>query len=154
MTETEQKDAVGRIRWIRTGLLIAGLLVAVVWFIGSAGNDSASDNDINQQADTPFMTEADISDDDVVIEVTEQGFSPAEVEIAFGQRVMWINRSERFVWPASDLHPTHEEYAEFDPREPVAPGEVFGFVFERAGAWDYHDHLAPLRVGTVIVHDE
>ena len=76
---------------------------------------------------------------------------PEEVTIRIGELVIWSNEAKKQRWPASNVHPTHELYPEFDPQAPVAQGESWGFVFERAGTWRYHDHLEPLHQGVVEV---
>jgi plastocyanin len=86
------------------------------------------------------------------ISITENGFIPYEVTIRKGDSVRFINDGEDgYVWPASDLHPTHELYPEFDPREPVGPGDSWTFTFERAGTWKMHDHLKSRSRGSIIV---
>mgnify|MGYP003393172790 CR=1 FL=1 len=88
---------------------------------------------------------------DVVVKITDEGFVPERVEIKVGQRVMWINESNAFTWPASDPHPTHTELSTFDPKEPFRGGEVWGYVFESPGVFKYHDHLKSSRRGEVEV---
>lgn len=85
------------------------------------------------------------------IVVDESGFHPAAVEIAVGERVRFENQGSSWHWPASDLHPTHELYSDFDPREPIAPGESWTFTFREVGTWRMHDHLQPQMRGTVTV---
>ena len=82
---------------------------------------------------------------------TSEGFSPSEVFIRKGESIVFINSSEEAMWPASDMHPTHEDYPLFDPREPIAPGDSWTFVFENEGVWLFHDHLRSSRTGKVRV---
>ena len=79
------------------------------------------------------------------------GFVPDRMEIELGQQVTFSNRSEGFVWPTSNIHPTHEVYPDFDAEEPVAPGREWAFAFERPGFWRYHNHLSPSHSGLVVV---
>lgn len=90
---------------------------------------------------------------DVVIHITEEGFSPEEVSIKKGETVTWVNDDEDFHWPASDLHPTHEIYSAFDPKEPIGKNETWSFAFDRIGEWRFHDHLRPRWRGMVRVSD-
>ena len=84
--------------------------------------------------------------------MTDEGFSPAEFSVKAGSRVDFVNKSTTGqYWPASDLHPTHELYSEFDPKEPVMPGKTWSFVFEKRGFWRMHDHLHPDKRGAVTV---
>jgi plastocyanin len=94
------------------------------------------------------------------IVMTRDGFSPSEVTIQKGQAILFVNGAPKDCplseatcnfWPASDLHPTHELYPEFDPRQPVGPGETWTFVFERTGAWRFHDHFHSNKRGIITV---
>lgn len=88
---------------------------------------------------------------DHIISMTSEGFSPEEITIKKGQTVTWVNNTSEFLWPASNLHPTHGIYPEFDPREPIAPGESWSFTFQKVGTWRYHDHLRPIERGVIEV---
>ncbi len=78
-------------------------------------------------------------------------FAPDTLTIQRGDRVTFVNRDAEPRWPASNLHPTHGIYPEFDPQEGVPPGESWSFVFDRAGEWKYHDHLIPSVRGIIRV---
>jgi hypothetical protein len=82
----------------------------------------------------------------------DDGFSPRDLEIERCTRVTFKNEGTKPHWIASDLHPTHGIYPEFDPLEPIEPGKSWSFVFEKAGNWKYHDHLAPLFRGVISVN--
>ncbi len=88
----------------------------------------------------------------VVIDGT--GFSPAEISVHQGSTINFLNKDNTAHWPASDPHPTHEIYPEFDPKRPIAPGDVWGFSFEKTGTFRYHDHLNPHIQGVVKVEAE
>lgn len=88
---------------------------------------------------------------EVVIEMTEDGFVPDTVRITRGTTVRFINRDNLGHWPASDLHPSHTIYPEFDPKKPIPPGEEWSFTFDQIGEWGMHDHLSPYIEGTIIV---
>ena len=92
--------------------------------------------------------------------MTRDGFSPSEVTIQKGQAILFVNGAPEDCplseaacnfWPASDLHPTHELYPEFDPRQPVGPGETWEFTFDRAGTWRFHDHFHANKRGIITV---
>jgi plastocyanin len=82
---------------------------------------------------------------------TTEGYEPNELTIAKGDTVQFINQSGDFHWPASDLHPTHGIYPEFDPRRPVAADEAWSFRFTQVGEWKFHDHLHANEIGTITV---
>ncbi len=87
----------------------------------------------------------------VMVVLEEDGFNPSEITILKGQSVTFkTNRSKQF-WPASDLHPSHGIYPEFDPQLPIIPNASWTFKFEEVGGFKYHDHLAPSYRGIVNV---
>ncbi len=113
-----------------------------------------------ERAITPGFTES-ISPTPAIIERTpslatvvidERGqFSPSAVKIQKGGKVTWVNKSAREIWPASGPHPTHTDYSVFDAKRGLKTGEEYALVFDRAGKWQYHDHLNPSTGGVVEV---
>lgn len=93
------------------------------------------------------------------IEITSSGFEPRILTIDAGDTVTFVNREARPSWPASTVHPTHTIYPEgggclgsaFDACRGLREGESYSFTFDIEGSWDYHDHLRPSLVGTIIV---
>ncbi len=99
---------------------------------------------------------------DVTIFVSHEGFEPREITIKRGQVVAFTNKEPDtctafdntcYFWPASDPHPTHEFYSDFDPREALAPGETWYFDFKKKGTWGFHDHFNAEFTGTIMVTD-
>lgn len=86
-----------------------------------------------------------------VIRRLEDSYEPKDVIIREGETVSFVNDSTEFHWPASDVHPTHSIYSEFDPREPIGPGETWSFTFDQSGTWEFHDHLRANLRGTITV---
>lgn len=93
------------------------------------------------------------SKDAVVITMRQDDYDPSDVTIQKGTTVVFVNKSSDWRWPASNLHPTHDIYPEFDPKEPVAPEKSWSFRFDRVGSWRMHDHLAPYITGTITVKE-
>ena len=89
-----------------------------------------------------------------VITRTDEGYEPTEITIKVGDTLSFVNESDEFHWPASDVHPTHTIYSEFDPLEPIAPGGTWSFTFTRAGEWRFHDHIRANLKGTITVLPE
>ncbi len=87
----------------------------------------------------------------VTVSMTPDGFVPAEITITAGTTINFINNDKQPRWPASNLHPTHTIYPEFDPKEPIDVGKSWSFKFDRVGSWRYHDHLSPYMTGVVNV---
>jgi plastocyanin len=87
------------------------------------------------------------------IDYTDQGFSPAEATIQLGTLVSFKNSSAIPMWTASDPHPTHTDYPEFDAKKDYAPGETFSFYFTKLGTFGYHNHEKSLHRGIIHVVD-
>jgi plastocyanin len=78
-------------------------------------------------------------------------FEPDLITVTKGTRVIFKNADAAPHWPASNPHPTHDIYPEFDPQQNVDPGTEWSFIFGKVGTWKYHDHLNPTVRGTVVV---
>ncbi len=87
------------------------------------------------------------------VEVTfsDQGYAPNSLRVKAGTSVTFKNQSTTSMWPASNPHPVHSEYPEFDAKHPYSHGESYSFTFARTGTWGYHDHLHPNLRGTISV---
>ncbi len=90
---------------------------------------------------------------DVVVHVTDEGFEPRSLEVLAGDTVVFENAGREAHWPASDDHPMHTVYPEFDPLRPVEPGTEWSFTFDKPGTWKYHDHQGPNLKGEVVVRE-
>lgn len=100
-----------------------------------------------------------------IISITPNGFSPANLEIKQGDRVIFINQDDESHWPASDIHPKHTLYPGsdinkcktsgrvriFDSCGGLSKGERYEFVFNEKGSWGYHDHLSAGLKGIITV---
>jgi plastocyanin len=102
-------------------------------------------------APTKFFPASEVSDTDLIVTIDDTSVNPAELAVKKGQRVIFINKSKDFAWPASNPHPTHTDYPEFDPREPLDVNEAWSFTFTNTGEWKHHDHLKPSRRGVIRV---
>ena len=91
---------------------------------------------------------------DFIIELREDGFFPQKLIIKKGQRVKFVTTKAKSFWPASNLHPSHTIYPEFDSNEPVAQDQSWSFNFTKPGEWKYHNHLAPIYKGRITVVEE
>ncbi len=89
-----------------------------------------------------------------VITMTAEGFEPPEVIVDTNTTVNFVNKDTVARWPASNLHPTHELYPEFDPKQVIEPGDFWLFKLTKTGTWRYHDHAYPHKRGTITVTPE
>jgi plastocyanin len=113
--------------------LLGALLLAVCALSAACGGDSGEPGGDN------------------VVRMESDSFSPATLTVQAGDTVTFANESGDDKWPASDVHPTHEEYPGFDAGKAVLDGDSYEFTFERPGRWGYHDHLNPELKGTIVV---
>lgn len=95
----------------------------------------------------------------VVVTYTDAGYSPADISIKNGDRIIFQNNSSRAMWTASAFHPSHRAYpttggcigSSFDACAGIQPGESWAFTFNVSGTWKYHNHLLPAHTGSVVV---
>jgi plastocyanin len=87
----------------------------------------------------------------LTLTATDDGYRPSRVTVKPGTTVTFVNQGARDRWPASNIHPTHEIYPEFDPRRPIPPGGSWSFAFQQRGLWHFHDHLDPHLGGSITV---
>lgn len=78
-----------------------------------------------------------------VIIMKDLKYSETEIAIKQGETIEFINSGEsgEEYWPASNIHPSHGIYPEFDSQQPVKAGESWSFKFDRIGSWRFHDHI-------------
>lgn len=88
---------------------------------------------------------------DFTITYTDDGFVPGSITIQKGQSVKFVNNSNLKMWVASDDHPAHDILPTFDQFGVSEKGEHYTYIFNKAGSWDYHDHVSPAFVGTITV---
>lgn len=79
------------------------------------------------------------------------GFKPDDITIKLGDTVEFSSENGKPYWPASNLHPSHRTYSEFDPKQPIEPEDTWSFTFDKVGEWKFHEHLAPYWVGIIKV---
>lgn len=86
-----------------------------------------------------------------VVEMTAEGFKPQSVTVDKNSIIIFINKDVESRWPASNTHPTHDLYPEFDPKKPIEPGASWTFKPKKTGEYKYHDHLFPHMRGSLVV---
>jgi len=91
------------------------------------------------------------SSNEYTITLTETGFSPQDIAIHQGDTVRFVTTRDKEFWPASNVHPSHTIYPEFDPQQPIEANASWIFRFDKVGVWKFHDHLAPSYQGTITV---
>src|SRR3989338_5217618 len=83
-------------------LVLAGVVFLLVWQ--------------NRSGDKDWGPVSGGSSHTVVL--SKDGFVPKELNISLGDTVVFSTQLGQAFWPASDLHPTHGIYPDFDPKQP------------------------------------
>lgn len=87
----------------------------------------------------------------VNISYTNSCFVSGNQSIKKGDTIRFTNNSNGSMWPASDRHPEHDIYSEFDSKGPIGNGGMYTFTFTRTGTWGYHDDIKPGCGGAITV---
>lgn len=82
---------------------------------------------------------------DTQVTVDNFSFSPAEVTVAPGTRVVWTNRDD-IPHTVTDRDPPRAMRS-----QPLDTGESFSFTFDKPGTYSYFCSLHPHMQGTVVV---
>ncbi len=118
----------------------------------SSGEAKQSEGTFSSGSEAEVSPGADILVTEIVYD--GQKFTPDVLDILVGDVVIFTNNGSKDFWPASNNHPTHTLYPEFDAKGPIAPGGKYQFTFEKAGSWGFHDHLNPSVGGAINVSEK
>ncbi|HZJ18273.1 MAG TPA: cupredoxin domain-containing protein [Patescibacteria group bacterium] len=127
------------------------ITVAILFLVGVmyySVNKNAFLPKKDNSTDSPSNTQSEETKETVTL--SKEGFSPKELTIKTGTRIIWINKSGDSATVNSDNHPDHLLFPFLNLGEFGAESSVQA-VFEKAGTYNYHDHLNPSRTGTIIV---
>jgi len=75
---------------------------------------------------------------DVVVNITDAGYSPAQVTVSLGDSVTWVNTGQKVHSVVTDagISPTVNSGG-------LAPGQRFSFLFDSPGTYTYHSSTEP-----------
>lgn len=119
-----------------------------VYFLLRGGTEMQSDTAAETATSVPMKA---------TIVYTDEGFSPRTVVIGNGGEIEFVNRSSMPLWVASNPHPEHTDYPEFDTpkilggRMPKMKEDI-RFTFQKTGSWEFHNHSASGDTTEVAVH--
>ncbi|MHB0977843.1 MAG: cupredoxin domain-containing protein [Minisyncoccota bacterium] len=134
-------------------ILVIAIVAFFVWkFIPRSETAIYSPNIITETTQTPEAS--DQATPAVTNTVTYDGttFTPSTLTIKQGDSITFINNSTGGMSVASDPHPSHSIYPEFDQYKTSSKGQkTFTFVFDKVGTWGFHNHLNSSAVGSVTV---
>ena len=141
------------------GIVVLAVIIIIGWVVSGSGSKPVSTVDTTVSTDqlntgTTTSTGSDsVLPSATLTEVTftDNGFTPATVTIKKGETVRFTNQSSELMWVASNPHPTHTDYPEFDEKTSVAAGGSYEFTFTKIGNWKYHNHKDPSGKGEIIV---
>lgn len=126
-------------------LILVFIIAGVIFFIPSdrQNNDSreSNKNAVQPPPPPPETAMEKIPENSHMVKMLSDRYEPGEITIKKGETITWVNEAQKAHWPASNIHPTHGIYPEFDPLEPIPAGSSWSFTFDKAGSWRCHDHL-------------
>lgn len=95
------------------------------------------------------VTDSAVHTDTVIVTLCSDGYHPADLKVKKDVKVTFRTELPHAHWPASNNHPSHTLYPDFDPKQPIPQSEEWSFVFEKVGKWGFHDHIRSPYVGTI-----
>ncbi|MBL4644795.1 MAG: hypothetical protein JKX80_02930 [Candidatus Pacebacteria bacterium] len=130
------------------GFLVLLALALAGFFISQNKGEDTLKGDVPEQQTVVSPTGVEHR-----IVLTKDGYTPSEISISAGDKIIFSTSPEygKLHWPASNIHPTHSIYSEFDSKVPIEAEKTWSFVFGRVGEWRFHDHLAPFHTGVITV---
>jgi plastocyanin len=78
------------------------------------------------------------------VEITQAGFTPDRITIAYGDTVTWTNKDNA-------NHQVLADQVAFPTSPVLAPNQTYSYTFTKSGSFGYRDALNTRRRGTVIV---
>ncbi len=168
--------------WVIAGVVAVLVVLGAIWMFSTqapatpnntntinmpGGTDATGGTgDASVGADTGVDADVGIGDASTRTEIhyTASGFSPANITVAPGTAVTFVNDTSGPMWVAADEHPTHTEFDGTDRTthcsgaytgatafDQCQTGPTFTFLFNKAGAFGYHNHSAAQNGGTITV---
>ncbi len=119
-------------------LLIGGLVYFAAYYFISYRRATS----VSPQLPTPPTVQT--------IQITPSGYQPKTLTIKLGDVVSWTNQSSVTANVSSNPHPTHSDYPPLNLGD-IPPGGSVSITFRKVGTYNYHNHLSPDQLGTVIV---
>ena len=103
-----------------------------------------------QASPTVNPTEAMMMEEETIVTLTADGFSPSTITVKTGTKVTWTNKTGGPATVDSDPHPVHTLWP-FLNLGTFANGSTVSVTFDKAGTYTYHNHLNSSQKGTVVV---
>src|SRR5690554_821802 len=151
-----ESRTLGRTRPLRLG--VAALLVGALALLAGCGDDDGGSGRGGAAADLPDVPEDEWEDmtgqDTVTIDTRDNTFTPENVIVSPGTKVVWSNRGRN----DHNVIPVEEGSFEQIPIEDLRPGSEASRTFDDAGEYPYYCslHATPDRgmIGRIRVAEE
>lgn len=128
-------------------LIIVVLAVAVGGFM-ILGNKKSTPAPLAQPEAIATPTQTQPKEEITTVTLTDTGFTPKDITVKAGTKVVWTNSSGKDATVSSDNHPTHLLYP-FLTLGKFSDGTSLEVVVEKAGTYSYHNHLNSSETGTI-----
>jgi plastocyanin len=115
-------------------VLLVFAAVAVAQSTSDQGGSDQSGSDQTQSSD---------SSTPVYIHISNQAFDPAQLDVAPGTEVVWVN-------DAIGAHSVTSDDGELFDSEPIEPGKTYGVWLDGSGTVTYHGG-SPDMTGSIVV---
>lgn len=118
-------------------------------------NQPVSQEQTPTQTSSVTLTPTPSAEGNIVNEKTEvilsqSGFSPKEITIKKGTKVVWTNNSGKAAAINSAPHPVHTSYPPLNLGS-FNDGQSLELSFPDPGTYKYHNHLNASQTGTITV---
>lgn len=144
-------------------ILIAVAVIAVVvmaaggfFFLNSnnttapAEESSEAQTTREQAIPTAEPTASEVAAQEAQVELTSSGFTPKDITVDKGTKVVWTNNSGQAATVNSAPHPVHSSYTPLNLGS-FNDGQTLELVFDEVGNYKYHNHLNSGQTGSVTV---
>ena len=131
-------------------------LLIIIVFVGAIGafmvwggkKENSAPLAKSEEASTPVQIQT--KEEIVTVTLSDTGFTPKEITVKAGTKVVWTNSSGKAATVDSADHPTHRLNT-FLNLGAVFDGASVQVAFDKAGTYPYHNHYNSNDTGTVTV---
>ncbi len=139
-------------RWVLIYGIIGLVIYGLIYYFVLANRERS-----NKDSSTviPLATNSSASPSatesaQTTVTLAVDGFSPKDLTIKIGTKVLWTNKTGSAATVDSSPHPSHTDYPPLNLGN-FADGETLSLIFDKAGTYKYHNHLNPSQFGTIVV---
>lgn len=131
-------------------LLILTIIVIAILLKNNTTNNASVNQTTDQQIKSVQKVE-DIIENSKTVTLTSSGFSPKEITIRTGTRIIWINKSGEKASVNSDPYPRNNKW-KFLNLGIFNDGDKLTLIFDKPGKYTYHNQYDSKQAGTIIVN--